>query len=372
MSTLDGQTLSSLTRTAITGLTRYYANYRDDFHYTVRRDSTGHLAAEGKSVRYGAICQIGITEWLKHHPEDSAVLPDLYSRVRGQISQIDDLGDCALWVWAASAIPGSDLQGFVRRMLQLWPDQAKSCHSVELGWILKACIRVHDTSAQLRPQIHSLLEEVRERLGALFVERSGLFKRHDRPGLLNRVSGDIACFADQIYPIVALSDAAATLGDQSAKYMAGRAADRICELQGPLGQWLWHYDVPRNRVCEAYPVFSVHQHGMAPMALLAADAVTGKDHSKEIAKGVQWIWGTNEMGQNLVLQEDGVIWRDIERKEPMKFSRKVKSACSVLGIQPLGQLICAPFRAFQVNYECRPYELGWTLYAWANRHGDTI
>ena len=36
----------------------------------------------------------------------------------------------------------------------------------------------------------------------------------------------------------------------------------------PHGQWWWHYDVRDGSVVERYPVYSVHQHAMAPMALL--------------------------------------------------------------------------------------------------------
>ena len=41
-----------------------------------------------------------------------------------------------------------------------------------------------------------------------------------------------------------------------------RCAHGLCQAQGALGQWWWHYDSLRGRVFEGYPVFSVHQHGM--------------------------------------------------------------------------------------------------------------
>ena len=361
--------IAILTRTARVGLERYYRDYPGVLHYTVRRDAQGHGVAHGYSVRYAAICQIGIDRWVRHHPDDGVQLPDLLGRVRDRVQGVDDIGDIALWVWAACEGRAEDAARFVQRMKELWPRQVESCHAVEVAWVVKACVRAYEADATLRPEVLPILEDARRRLTGLFEERSGLFRRHRRPGFRQRFSGEIACFADQVYPIVALSDVAGTLGDACAKEMAGRTADRICDFQGPLGQWLWHYDIPRNRVCEAYPVFSVHQHGMAPMALLACDSVTGKDHRTAIEKGIRWIWGQNELGLDLVLPEEGIILRDIERREPEKLSRKVKAACCVLGIRPAGALLCAPFRGFKVNYECRPYELGWILYAWADQVG---
>lgn len=361
--------IQTLSRIAIEGIDRYYRDCPEEFHYTVRRNPKGQMKGEGESIRYAAICQIGISRWLKYHPDDATDLPDLYARISGNISRIDDVGDAALWVWAACEGQGFGLDAFVQRMKHLWPRQVAMLHAVELAWVLKACVRVHDTSVKLREQVLPILEEARQRLDALFHEQSSLFLRHRRAGFGQRLSGAIACFADQVYPIVALSDAADTLGDTRSKEMAERTVSRICELQGPLGQWLWHYDVPRNRVSEPYPVFSVHQHGMAPMALLACDAVTGQDHRAAIEKGLHWIWGRNELNQDLVLPEEGIIWRDIERREPEKLSRKVKAACNVMGIRRLGDFLCAPFRGFKVNHECRPYELGWILYAWADQVG---
>ncbi len=359
--------IETLTRTARTGVERYYRGYPGVFHYTVHRDARGRGVAQGYSVRYAAICQIGISRWVRHHPEHGPQLPDLLGRVRDRVQGIDDIGDMALWAWAACEAKAPDADRFVRRMKDLWSGQAKGCHAVEVAWVLKACMRAHQADAALRSDVQPVLEGARSRLAGLFEERSGLFTRHRRPGLGQRLSGEIACFADQVYPILALSDAAATLGDVQAGEMAARAADRICDLQGPLGQWWWHYDVPRNRICEEYPVFSVHQHAMAPMALLACDAATGRDHAAAVEKGVRWLWGRNELGLDLVLESEGIIWRDIERREPAKLSRRVKAFCNVFGVRPAGRMVSALFRGFKVNWECRPYELGWILYAWADR-----
>ena len=60
----------------------------------------------------------------------------------------------------------------------------------------------------------------------------------------------------------------------------------ICELQGPDGQWWWHYDTRTGKVVEGYPVYSVHQDSMAPMALLDLEDAGGPQHSEAITRGL--------------------------------------------------------------------------------------
>ena len=79
----------------------------------------------------------------------------------------------------------------------------------------------------------------------------------------------MTCFADFVYPIQALSHYHMALGCPEAMDAATRCADRMCKLQGPAGQWWWHFDVRTGQGVERYPVYAVHQEAMAPMALRA-------------------------------------------------------------------------------------------------------
>ena len=46
-------------------------------------------------------------------------------------------------------------------------------------------------------------------------------------------------------------------------------ANAIRALQGDKGQWWFLYDKRSSQVVNRYPVCSIYQNGMAPMALLA-------------------------------------------------------------------------------------------------------
>src|SRR5438034_137840 len=71
------------------------------------------------------------------------------------------------------------------------------------------------------------------------------------------VRGHVSCFADLVYPILALSQHGMTANDTDAISCAARAAEVLCRLQGPAGQWWWHYDYRTGQVIERYPVYAV-------------------------------------------------------------------------------------------------------------------
>jgi hypothetical protein len=142
--------------------------------------------------------------------------------------------------------------------------------------------------------------------------------------------------------------------------MSVRTAERMCELQASLGEWSWHYDSVTGRVVSRYPVYSVHQHAMAPMMLFAASEATGRDFSDAIYKGLAWINGDNELRRDFVEPSLGLVWRCIYL-DPMD----AYTDAALRFLQFRGGTANA--RQLKVRYECRPYELGWLLYAFAGR-----
>jgi hypothetical protein len=124
--------------------------------------------------------------------------------------------------------------------------------------------------------------------------------------------------------------------------------------------------VKRGTIAEEYPVFSVHQDGMAPMALRAIDKVAGTNHNPNIEKGLMWLRGQNELNKNMTLHEEGIIFRDIHRREIHKMYRLTRGALTTAGLHTAHRLAGRNLFGYTVNKECRPYHLGWILYAWAD------
>jgi hypothetical protein len=186
---------------------------------------------------------------------------------------------------------------------------------------------------------------------------------------LGQLRAHVGCFADQVYPIQALARHHAVTGDPDSLRAADRCAARIVQLQGPAGQWWWHYDVRTGDVVEGYPVYSVHQHAMAPMALFDLAEAGGTDHSGAISAGLSWLADHPEVSAPLLDAPSGAIWRKVGRREPRKAVRKIRSVTTAASPRLRLGLLDRVFPPTRIDYECRPYELGWLLYAWLSDGG---
>jgi len=364
------QMVKSLSNTAKTGLRRFYPQTSNDLPYSTGLDSRGNWQLKGVSLRYAAISQIGISQWIRYHPKDKTTLPILWPKIADNHDKITHIGDFALALWAGVTSEADNCDIFARALSLGWQAQADLCNAVELAWIVQACVLALLEHNDLKSCLEPLLREAKNRLVSLFKPQHNLFRRHNRTGLKEVIGKRVACFADQVYPIIALSTYGRCFDDKHSTELAARAAEQICRLQGHLGQWWWHYDTAEGRVCEEYPVFSVHQDAMAPMAIMANDRLTGLNHRRKIELGLRWSFGNNELNENLILDDTGIIWRDIEKREPVKISRILRGFLSVAGLQSLHRLAGKCFFGFRINRECRPYHLGWILYAWADYRSE--
>jgi hypothetical protein len=229
---------------------------------------------------------------------------------------------------------------------------------MELAWLLTGLANAARTRQSGLGSLHELSMKTYVLLRRNQGE-SGLFGHQAIwKSLTGLVRGRIGTFADQVYPIYAFSRFAEAFGDREAVDWASRCAEAICRFQGPCGQWWWHYDALNGKVFRRHPVYSVHQDGMAPMALFALSDVADMDFSGSIYSGLEWIYGNNELGIDFRDMSAGVIWRNIHQKggRLVRESRNYISPAAADLPKNLEQL-----------RECRPYELGWLLYAFAGR-----
>jgi hypothetical protein len=241
--------------------------------------------------------------------------------------------------------------------------------TVDTAWMLTAAV-ASLTVKHSTPLAAEIAQIARERIidtqGA-----EGIFPPGGPRSALSRVRAHVGCFADQVYPIHALARLSSLATDPGALAAANRAAGRICALQGNAGQWWWHYDARDGSVIEKYPVYSVHQHAMAPMALLDLATAGGDDHTDAVFRGLDWLRSHPEVEDELISDEHALIWRKVGRREPSKAARTI--AAVTTSIHPGWHVsgIDSVFPANRIDRECRPYELGWLVYAWRNVDGDT-
>jgi hypothetical protein len=190
--------------------------------------------------------------------------------------------------------------------------------------------------------------------------KKGVFGHQARTRTIHGfMRGRIGSFADQVYPIYAFSEFAKFVRKKEVVDRAHGCAQSMCEHQGPNGEWWWHYDAGTGRVVETYPVYSVHQHGMAPMALLAVGDLTGADFTRPIQKGLDWIRGHNDLNFDLRSESANLVWRNFYLPQSTRYLRQIAGTG--------GRQSSTPVHKLNVNFECRPYELGWLLYALAGQ-----
>jgi len=230
--------------------------------------------------------------------------------------------------------------------------------TMEISWLLIGLVHSHKRHSTSLSQ--QFIKNVCQHLIRRQEGETGLFYNasHLAPFLL-RARRHVPNFADQIYAIQALSMVSAHLSHSESRIAATSCAHRICRLQGTLGQWWWHYNPSSGKVIESFPVYSVHQHSMAPMALSALHFAGGPDFRISIERGFSWL-SNNELNINMIDWNAKTIWRDIELDEGI-IAKKLRHLRLAAGRQ--FEKSHSEKVRLRCNYETRPYEWGWYLYA---------
>ena len=319
---------------------------------------TWRLQPAGTSLRYGAITALGLLRLPE--PDQRTVLAgmtaeDLVGQLAKGIDEISGLGDAALVCWAAAECGHGDTEHALQHLAAL--DRAeRPVDVVSAAWVVSAL-------AAARPvaDVERHLAAARKRL--LAARGAAVYPHTTGPGA-PWYRAHVGSFADQVYPIQALARLHRSADDPEALAVAGTVARAIVSAQGAGGQWWWHYDSRSGAVVEGYPVYSVHQHAMGPMALLDLADAGGDGQLDAIRRGLRWLAGPPEGAVELVLDEPPITWRKVARADHRKVVRGLRAAST--RIVP-GARVAALDRVYppgEVDHECRPYELGWLLYTW--------
>ena len=361
----DVALLDRLLRIAQLRLAEQHDNGEFVFTVTGQAQPVGgwRLQRAGTSLRYGAITALGLLRLPE--PDQRTVLAgmtahDLVSQLVKQIDEISGLGDAALVCWAAAEGGHPDTEHALQRLAALDRTE-RPVDVVSAAWVVSALV-----AARPLADVERHLAAARQRL--LAARGPAIYPHTTGPGA-PWYRAHVGSFADQVYPIQALARLHRSADDPEALAVAGTVAQAICSAQGPAGQWWWHYDSRTGAVVEGYPVYSVHQHAMGPMALLDLADAGGDGQLGAIRRGLRWLAGPPEAAQSaspvqLVLDDPPITWRKVARADHRKVVRGLRAAST--RIVP-GARVAALDRVYPpgvVDHECRPYELGWLLYTW--------
>ncbi|HEY7096236.1 MAG TPA: hypothetical protein VH437_05905 [Terriglobales bacterium] len=348
---------------SLRGLPQMLDPERRLFCFRMLRTPQG-MIREGISQRYTAMTLLGLhraeAAGFAAHIDANAIFDALVEDKQW----IDNAGDLGLLLWLSAVVFPSRLDSLCQlteTMMQTRFDVRNEERTMETAWLLSgishAVIADPANSKRFRKLAASAYESLCSNQG-----ESGLFG-HKRAASnpVSAMRDRIGSFADQVYPTYAMAHAALAFNFDGSMARSLSCAKAICARQGSLGQWWWHYEAASGRVVGRYPVYSVHQDGMAPMALFAASEASGVDFTEPIYRGLQWIPGDNELAADMRDETAGVIWRNIRTSGFQKYSEAVVVLMSRKPIATDSDL------NFNITYECRPYELGWALYGLAGR-----
>jgi hypothetical protein len=318
----------------------------------------------GRSVRYSLIVLVGLLR-AQAAGVDTPVDPaELKARLLAEADRAGSAlmpGDVGQLLWADSR---SGLEA-APRLLDLLEQRIVAAggldplEGLELAWSAVGC--AHAIAAGCDDERAArMLQALVSRLGKRAETPSGLFL-HTDSGRRNRFPH----FATQIYGIHALAEVSRLTGDEPACRLARRAADKLLDLQLADGAWPWIFDTERGSVVEPYRLYSVHQDAMAPMTLFALSDASGQPRYSDAAlRGLEWIWGANELGRPMLDHDAGMLYRSINRGG---FRDRGYLWANSLAASSTGRPIVGRGGPAEIERTDRPYHLGWVLEAWCGR-----
>lgn len=360
--------VAQLVQLAVRGLVPMFDPEAQLFCHRLKQGSNG-LGREGLSERYTIMSVLGLWRFEESGRGRSPVpVRRVFDRLSARPTWVNSLGDLGLLLWLCALASPEKIEDMysefgVNEVLSKFPE-ARVGTTMDLAWFLTG---LSYASLTKDAKLHKLSQVALQTVQLLTRNQGdyGFFGHAARDrSLRGFVRGRIGSFADQVYPIYALARFGQAFQDQESLNRSRRCAEAICRAQGLLGQWWWHYDASSGKVFQRYPVYAVHQEGMAPMALFALGDATRLDFSESIYRGLAWIGGDNELNCDLREGTLNLVWRDVHRRNRLKmylreFADHVAPGTSDASADDLG-----------VNRECRPYELGWLLYAFAGRDSE--
>ena len=146
-------------------------------------------------------------------------------------------------------------------------------------------------------------------------------------------------------------------------------AERLFRLQGDEGQWWWIYDTKLAQATVKYPVYSVHQDAMGPMAfamVALAEECTDR-YDVLVRDSLLWFENRPECADESLIDPDrGVVWRAVQLDDPSTTGRLGLSRRELRRMGRavwLGRADKRSNSAGFVHRECRPYHPGWILAA---------
>lgn len=353
--------IDTLVSVSVDTLQEMYIPEKYDF-FVKKKLLNNKIHFEESSIRYTLINLIGLYKAESNNIKINIDLEEILSFHISRADKLKGIGELGLLLWATSLISPNKLNNILTKInfndiLTKYEDASKKL-TMELSWFLTGILMASTFSEVFKVAIGKLPEKVytilRNNYGS-----SGIFSHQSTNTISGKFRGNLASFADQVYPIYVLSLYSKLKNNHEASLIADECATKLCELQGENGEWFWHYNSKTGKVISKFPIYSVHQDAMAPMALFAVQRATGNNYEKYIYKGLDWIINQNLLNENIYMNNENIICRAIQ---PSKTHRKFRATLSHLGLSPNED-----YNNLSILKESWSYHFGWILFAFAGK-----
>jgi hypothetical protein len=327
----------------------------------------GRYVNHGANPLYSAVALIGFLEdAAAGGPAVPRLLGATLDELHAQQAAGGGLALAGCLLWANTLAGDSRARDVLVRATSLV--DARRASNLDLGLLLAGLVRCHEHEPRLRDLLHGPIALTRDELLRRFSPSAQLFRSAGPDRFVRGWEGRLTSFASQVYAVHALAELARCV-EGSVRAECAIVARRLADRQGPLGQWWWQYSRSSGRTIEGYPVYSVHQDGMAFMALGTLHNLGEAAYDVALWHGLGWLLGGNELGESLVSRHPNLIFRCIQRRgsDPdgisgMSRRGRARAIAASVGLLPTrgGR---ARRGSLEILRECRSYHLGWLLYA---------
>ncbi len=335
-------------------------NEEDLTFYSKRKEIRNKVVNRGESQRYNLIALLGLYKASVHGLETKIDLDKVIGQQITYVQKYKSIGDIGLLLWLVSLSNPEKLVQILPKInfntiLNDYKD-AKRQLTTELSWfltgLLSATIFNKNFAAVIKDLPHQVYQLIRNNYGG-----NGIFA-HSGKSRLKLISRErIGTFSDQVYSIYAFTMYAKVFGNKEALMIAMECADKLAGKQGEHGQWWWHYNAANGEVVSKYPVFSVQQDALAPMAFLAIQRASGKNYTDYINKGINWLFSNNELHTKIVDDNKKIIYQSFSVNT---FSRYSKILLSVLFKFNFPKKV-----KLKVSKKTFLYHYGWVLFVFS-------
>lgn len=323
-------------------------------------DPTGEGVRGSSSLRAGAIVLLGLLR------ADEVGLPHPFSTGALRTRVLGDLagpgagpGELGLGLWAESRADGGAVNEITALIAGKLSKGFEGIPLKRLAWLVSG-LNEASTRVGGGPELDSLLERAEAALVARVVANTGFMS-----DLHHRIGGGLTPVSGQFHSLTALCRLERAGREEAAAKAARSLLAALLEIQREDGSWPGVVDPVRGEAAALFPVFTVTQVALAPIALrLCRETGLTGDIDAASHAGIEWARGNNRLGFDLVHENEARLDRGIMPKRiPGAVSRGFTSAARRLR----GRLPEPDRSDLILDPEVSSEDLGWVLEAWAGR-----